>query len=103
MSVLKRQSALQDLDSIVAYLSQHSEQAALRFLDRAEYTFSLLSSYPEIGAAFPCQDAGLQGLRHFQVSGFRNYIIFYKLVPNGIEVWRVLHGARDLPKVLAEG
>jgi toxin ParE1/3/4 len=26
-----------------------------------------------------------------------NYLIFYKPLPDGIEVLRVLHGARDLP------
>ncbi len=34
------------------------------------------------------------------VSRFRNYLIFYVPVPGGIDVFRVLHGARDLGEVL---
>ncbi len=35
-------------------------------------------------------------LRGFPIG---NYIIFYRAVPEGIQVNRVLHGARDLPEM----
>jgi toxin ParE1/3/4 len=36
------------------------------------------------------------GLRSFPVG---NYLVFYRITPEGIEVARVLHGARDLRAV----
>jgi toxin ParE1/3/4 len=33
---------------------------------------------------------------------FNAYLIFYRPVAGGIEVVRVLHGARDIPRILAE-
>jgi len=36
------------------------------------------------------------GLRSFPL---RNYIIFYRPMEKGVEIARVLHGARDLPKL----
>jgi toxin ParE1/3/4 len=41
-------------------------------------------------------------VRNFPVRGFRNHLIFYLPVQGGIEVWRVLHGARDLPAILEQ-
>jgi toxin ParE1/3/4 len=32
----------------------------------------------------------------------RNYVIFYQPIPDGIEVLRVLHGARDIPRAFDE-
>jgi toxin ParE1/3/4 len=40
------------------------------------------------------RDELIPNLRSFPVG---NYLIFYKPLPDGIEVLRVLHGARDLP------
>jgi toxin ParE1/3/4 len=51
------------------------------------------------------QDAGRSreelapGLRSFLV---KQYVIFYRVIPEGIEVIRVLHGSRDMDQVLAE-
>jgi toxin ParE1/3/4 len=36
------------------------------------------------------------GLRSFPVG---NYLVFYRTVPDGIELVRLLHGARDLSRL----
>jgi toxin ParE1/3/4 len=41
-------------------------------------------------------------LRSFPVSRFRAYQVFYRPIRGGIEVLRVLHGARDIHGILAE-
>lgn len=38
----------------------------------------------------------LPGLRHWPVAGFL-YLIFYRGHDTHIDVWRVLHGERDVP------
>ncbi len=40
-----------------------------------------------------------EGIRSFP-SG--NYVIFYRTVEGGIEIMRVLHGARDIEKIFAQ-
>jgi toxin ParE1/3/4 len=34
------------------------------------------------------------------MSGFRNHLIFYRPIDDGIEIVRVLHGARDWQNLL---
>lgn len=43
------------------------------------------------------RDELAEGLRSFPTG---QYIIFYQPVPGGIEIVRVLHGARDLDAIL---
>jgi len=42
----------------------------------------------------------LEGLRCFRIRGFENHFVFYRPHESGIEVVRVLHGARDLESIL---
>ena len=45
----------------------------------------------------------LQGLRSFRVEPpFKKLLIFYRIEGDWIEAWRLMHGARDLPRRLAE-
>jgi toxin ParE1/3/4 len=44
----------------------------------------------------------LRALRSFRVSGFDDYLIFYSPIPDGIEVYHVYHGARDLERLFEE-
>ena len=42
----------------------------------------------------------LEGLRVWRIQGFEKHLIFYRPVADGIEIVRVLHGARDLDRLL---
>jgi toxin ParE1/3/4 len=44
----------------------------------------------------------LADLRQWPVPGFEKYLIFYRPAEDGIDVVRVLHGARDLDAILDE-
>jgi toxin ParE1/3/4 len=55
-----------------------------------------------MGSSFGSARAELEGLRVFPVKGFANYLLFYKPLPRGIELVRVLHGARDIPSILEQ-
>ena len=55
-----------------------------------------LSEQPLIGAA---QDKYRSGLRSFPVG---KYVIFYEINAAGITIIRVLHGARDWPRIVGE-
>jgi hypothetical protein len=47
-------------------------------------------------------DARLNGLPSFRVRGFDNYLIFYKPIQEGIAIFHVIHGARDLARFWEE-
>src|SRR5437868_14398134 len=100
--VLKHAFALRDLEDVSEHIRQDSPRAALRFLEAAERTFNLLAGEPLMGRGYQAEDPHLSGLRCSRISGFENYLVFYQPVAGGIEVVRVIHGARDIPSVLGE-
>jgi toxin ParE1/3/4 len=57
---------------------------------------------PGIGTRYEPHEPLYADLRYFPVSHFRGYLVFYRPVPDGIEVFGVLHGARDIHGILAQ-
>ena len=96
--VIPSPEAEQDLAEIAEYLAERSCRTALRFLDAAEAAFGRLAEMPELGAVFESVNPVLSNLRVWSIHGFQSYLIFYRPSERGIEVVRVLHGARDLDK-----
>lgn len=101
--VARRRGARRDLVEIYRY---HAREAGLevadRFLAQAEATFTRLAGMPGLGAPYEHEHPALADVRVSPISGFKTYLIFYRPVTGGIEVLRVLHGARDIPAILAE-
>jgi toxin ParE1/3/4 len=105
MSAIHRRSkARQDLVEIFRY---HTREAGLhvaqRFFAQAEATFTRLAGMPGLGTPYGHPHPALAEVRFFPVARFRKYIVFYRVVADGIEIVRVLHGARDIAGILAEG
>lgn len=94
--------ALSDVEESAVYIGQDAPEAALRFLDAVEETLRLLAENPELGPARGFDRSELAGLRFFPVKGFDKHLIFYRPLQHGIEVLRVLHGARDLGAIFDE-
>ena len=82
--------AEEDLIDIWLYIAHDDVRAADRLLDEIEEKFSLLAGQPLLGRARP--DIA-QELRYLPV---RRYLILYRKITDGIEVVRVVHGARDV-------
>ncbi len=93
-SVVVRPQASDDLAEIWAYIAEDSPRQADAFAVRLDREFRLLARNPNIGRARP---ELLANLRSFPIG---RYIIFYLPRPRGIEVIRVLHGARDLKSLV---
>jgi toxin ParE1/3/4 len=85
------ETARSDLDEICSYIAQDDPDAADKFILAIASRFPLLASMPEIGRQ---REELVAGLRSFPVG---NYIIFYRVIEQGVEIARVLHGARDFP------
>ena len=84
-------AARSDLDEIWFYIAQDNTDAADRFLGAIVSRFPKLATMPQIGRA---REELSPRLRSFPLG---RYIIFYRPMENGVEIVRVLHGARDLP------
>jgi toxin ParE1/3/4 len=97
-------AADQDLDDQAAYLATEANlQTALRFYDAASVTFGKIASMPGMGERWPSTHPRLGGLRVWRIEGFERHLIFYRAAGDGIEIVRVLHGARDIDTVLETG
>jgi toxin ParE1/3/4 len=85
-----------ELSAIWDYLAIDNLDAADRFLEAVYRTFQELAVMPGMGRARNFPQARLKNLRSFRIKDFENYLIFYSPIPDGVEVFHVLHGARDL-------
>ncbi len=87
--------ATQDLDEIWLYIAQDNPDAADKYIRTIVARFPTLASMPHMG-----RDRGelSPGLRSFAVG---RHVIFYRPMDNGVEIVRVLDGARDLPPLFA--
>ena len=95
-TVLVTPLAQDDLGDIWDYVAESSVERADRLLDLIHEKCRRLAEYPEMGRA---RHELLVNLHSFTV---RNYVIFYQPITDGIEVLRVLHGARDIHRVFDE-
>jgi toxin ParE1/3/4 len=85
------------------YLSDFGEPLADRFINHVEETLRLLAQQPAIGHPGRYRHPGLRGLRmHTVIKPFRAWLIFYWDRPESVDLFRLIHGARDLPRVLVE-
>jgi toxin ParE1/3/4 len=101
--ILRKPAAQRDLVDHFHYIGRDSERAAMQFLKEAEVAFARIANMPGIGPVFESIDPRLQGIRHTAVSRrFRNYLIFYRVGEDFIEILTIVHGSRDLPNVLPE-
>ena len=87
---IRRPQAKEDLLEIWAYIAADNPAAADNLLRRIDKKSRTLADYPYMGRERSDIDPGLYS---FPVG---NYLIFYEHTDNGIEIVRVLHGARDV-------
>ncbi len=91
MPIVRRTAqAEEDLIDLWLYIAQDNPGAADRLLDEIEEKFILLADHPQLGPARP--DIA-EDCRYFPVG---SYLILYRLIPDGIEVVRVVQGSRRL-------
>ena len=101
--ILRRPRVKADLAGHYAFIARDKVEPAERFLREAQVAFERLAHMPGLGRTWESPDPRLDGVRVYPLPhGFRNYLVFYKPVPEGIEVMAVLHGARDLGAILHE-
>ncbi len=89
-AIFKRPRAEADLAEIWDYIAEDSESRTDAFIDTIGKKLALLAKKPSIGRT---RDELGENMRSFPVG---RYVLYFLPVPDGIDVVRVLHGARDL-------
>ena len=79
-----------DAAEIWAYIAEDNPIAADRLMDRFDHLFRKLSPQPLIGK--PVDEFG-HSIRLFPLG---SYLVFYRAIDDGVEIARILHGARDI-------
>ena len=100
--VVPREQAKRDVDDAIAYyLSEGAETAALGLIDALEQAYGHISRHPATGSQRYAFELNLPGLRVWPLTRYP-YLVFYVERPDDIDVWRVLHGQRDIPAWMQE-
>lgn len=95
-----REQADRDMAAIVSRISVDDPDVGERFIKAVREQTQSLAMFPGIGTLRPKAPRHLKGIRLIPLSGFRKYLLFYLVTESGLEVVRVLHGARNLNRVL---
>ncbi len=92
--IIQAPAAEADAVEIWGYIAQDNPGAADRLLDRFDKLFHLLARQPNLGKSVEELSPRLRFIP------LGNYLIFYRPLPDGIEIVRLLHAARDITAVL---
>jgi toxin ParE1/3/4 len=91
--------AREDIKQIATYIKEDSPQSSLACRHTLENIYEVLLELPEIGTAHNFHNPEMKGRRMLPVRESTKYLIFYRSTPEGLEIVRVIHGARDLPSL----
>jgi toxin ParE1/3/4 len=91
-----------ELWAIWLFIAQDNLPAATRVIEATHETFKNLAITPGLGRPHKFRNSELKGVRSWRVSGFDNYLIFYRLIPEGVQVLHVYHGARDIEALFGD-
>lgn len=90
--IRRTSEAKNDLLEILTRIGRSDPKAAVRLSKAIDDKLDLLKRFPYMGES--CEDYAPR-LRQFPVG---NFIIFYRPLDQGIELIRVIHGARNIPR-----
>lgn len=102
MKVIYRQAASGDVVRQFRYylVEKNLPEIAIRFRDAVRHTIESLREHPLVGARYRSSTPELQNLRSWPVAGFEAIRIYYLAEHDAIHIVRVLHGKRDLQRIL---
>lgn len=85
------------------YVDEAGEAVAWRFQGALEMSLLKLARSFDLGRVRRFRHPNLQGLRSYPMQRpFNKLLIFYRVNGNVLQAIRLMHGARDLPRRLAE-
>ena len=90
-------TAKQDLSDIVDYLNTLASEAALKYYDDITEQIASLSDLPERCPRPKDLALAVKGYRYLIV---RNYLVFYVVAGDTVQIRRILYGRRDYKRLL---
>ena len=97
--LLVREQAWSDLEELGAFIARDNPAAAAEVVHQLRSSFEVLARMPQLGRVVRKIKTSEQ-VRMWLSPAFRNYLIFYRELADGAEIVRVLHGARDIQRIL---
>ena len=100
--VIPREQASRDVDQAIDYyLGENAPEAAVGFVDALERAYGHIGRHPATGSSRYASELNLPGLRFRPLRRYP-HLVFYIERSDHIDVWRVLHGKRDIPAWMQE-
>ena len=100
--IAPRSEANRDVDEAIDhYLSESAEQAALGFIDALDKAYAHIARHSATGSPRYAHALNIPGLRSWPLTRYP-YLVFFMERENRVDVWRVLHGQRDIPAWLVD-
>jgi toxin ParE1/3/4 len=97
-----RAAALADVEVATDwYVDESGVDVAARFVVALEGAYEHIARQPTTGSPRWGVELNIAELRAWPLTRYP-YLVFYVERAQHVEVWRVLHGARDIPATLAE-
>ena len=90
-------TAMQDLEDIVNYLNTLSSEAAIKDYDKIVNEIESLSVFPERNPKPRDLLLAAKGYRYLIVE---NYLVFYVVSANVVQIRRILYAKRDYSRLL---
>lgn len=100
--VFLRQEAVEDTEAAIDhYLAECGSDVAGAFIDALEQAYRHLADHPASGSPRYGTELGIADLRRWALSSFP-YVVMYVERDDHVDVWRMLHGRRDIPASLQQ-
>ena len=101
MKLIYRPLFLADVEQCADYLAMEAnETVAAAWYQALKKSLQHIQDAPEIGRVR--QDLPVPEIRTLNLRKYPNYLIFYRLENDAIELLRVRHGMMNLPELFAE-
>ncbi|MEH2281520.1 MAG: type II toxin-antitoxin system RelE/ParE family toxin [Nostoc sp.] len=88
--------ASRDINEIADYFAETSVEAGERFFSEFNRKCQQLVAFPNSGKSYAKIRPDLRGV------SLQSYIIFYKVLDDGIEILRIVSGRRNFPSLFEE-
>jgi toxin ParE1/3/4 len=102
VKVSYRQAASDDVVRQFRYylITLNLPDVAVRFRTAVRQTIQSLQQHPMVGPRYRSTNSRLQTLRTWAVGGFEAIRIYYLLDEDTLHIIRILHGKRDVKRIL---
>jgi toxin ParE1/3/4 len=88
--------ASQDLQAIADYFADNNLEAGERFFRTFDRKCRQLITFPDSGKSYSAIRPDLRGL------SLEGYVVFYRILDDGVEILRVVSGRRNLSSLFEE-